>query len=133
MIKVKSMWRYVASTRLSRLVLSVFFLSVIIFMIYHLITCGPFITSAESSTSVLSVVAATEKARAHLQAQSDVARRTLGLISDEEWQQASELCPAANFEMGPDFKKRLEELMRVKQSVQVELRGLEKQRTQLQV
>jgi alpha-1,4-N-acetylglucosaminyltransferase EXTL3 len=70
--------------------------------------------------------------KAHLQAQSDAARRTLGLISDEEWKRAGLLCPAAEAEMGLGFKKRLEEQFRVKQSVQVELRGLEKKGTELQ-
>ena len=133
MVLVQAMWRYVASMRLSRLVVSIFLLSVFILIIYHLVTNGALISSAESSTRVLAVDADSEKDKAHLKAQSEIARRTLGLISDEEWQQATELCPAANSEMGPGFRKRLEELLRVKQSVQIELRGLEKQRTQLQV
>ena len=133
MVLLKETWRYVASMRLSRLVTSLFFISVIILTTYYLAKDGALLTSSESSTIAPSVDAESEKVKAHLEAQSDIARRALGLISEEEWRQASELCPAVNSEVGPDFKKRLEELLRVKNSVQVELRGLEKQRTTLQV
>ena len=133
MVLLKETWRYVASMRLSRLVSSLFFIAVIILTTYYLAKDGALLSSSVSSTIVPSVDAESEKVKAYLEAQSDIAHRALGLISEEEWRQASELCPAVNSEVGPDFKKRLEELLRVKHSVQVELRGLEKQRTTLQV
>ena len=133
MVLLKETWRYVASMRLSRLVSSLFFIAVIILTMYYLAKDGALLSSSVSSTIVPSVDAESEKVKAYLEAQSDIAHRALGLISEEEWRQASELCPAVNSEVGPDFKKRLEELLRVKHSVQVELRGLEKQRTTLQV
>ena len=133
MVLLKETWRYVASMRLSRLVSSLFFIAVIILTTYYLAKDGVLLSSSVSSTIVPSVDAESEKVKAYLEAQSDIAHRALGLISEEEWRQASELCPAVNSEVGPDFKKRLEELLRVKHSVQVELRGLEKQRTTLQV
>ena len=133
MVLLKETWRYVASMRLSRLVSSLFFIAVIILTTYYLAKDGALLSSSVSSTIVPSVDAESEKVKAYLEAQSDIAHRALGLISEEEWRQASELCPAVHSEVGPDFKKRLEELLRVKHSVQVELRGLEKQRTTLQV
>ena len=134
MVLLKETWRYVASMRLSRLVSSLFFIAVIILTTYYLAKDGALLSSSVSSTIVPSSVdAESEKVKAYLEAQSDIAHRALGLISEEEWRQASELCPAVNSEVGPDFKKRPEELLRVKHSVQVELRGLEKQRTTLQV
>ena len=133
MVLLKETWRYVASIRLSRLASSLFFIAVIILTTYYLAKDGALLSSSVSSTIVPSVDAESEKVKAYLEAQSDIAHRALGLISEEEWRQASELCPAVNSEVGPDFKKRLEELLRVKHSVQVELRGLEKQRTTLQV
>ena len=133
MVLLKETWRYVASMRLSRLVSSLFFIAVIILTTYYLAKDGALLSSSVSSTIVPSVDAESEKVKAYLEAQSDIAHRALGLISEEEWRQASELCPAVKSEVGPDFKKRLEELLRVKHSVQVELRGLEKQRTTLQV
>ena len=133
MVLLKETWRYVAGMRLSRLVSSLFFIAVIILTTYYLAKDGALLSSSVSSTIVPSVDAESEKVKAYLEAQSDIAHRALGLISEEEWRQASELCPAVNSEVGPDFKKRLEELLRVKHSVQVELRGLEKQRTTLQV
>ena len=128
------MWRYVSSMRLSRLMLAGFLLFVVILpIIYYLATIGSLMSLAGSSTRVPAAHVEAAKVKAHLEAQSNAARMSLGLISDEEWRQAGDLCSTTDSEMGPGFKKRLEELMRVKQSVQVELRSLEKQRMELQV
>ena len=89
MVLLKETWRYVASIRLSRLASSLFFIAVIILTTYYLAKDGALLSSSESSTIVPSVDAESKKVKAYLEAQSDIARWALGLISEEEWRQAN--------------------------------------------
>ncbi len=138
---LRAVCRTISSMRLSSLLLLVVLGAVTVAPAAYYILRGT--SGGDESASLGTTSSAGEHAREHMRMQSELARKALGLIDDDEWGEAGKClcsCNRISLGMGMDdrqwgvkFQKRLQEAVRIMESVREEMRGMEKQRSELQV